>query len=249
MGRKLLAFDVGNSRIKIALFDDGELILRESVALSNLGDCEQILAERFELDGAPDNTLIASVVRGAGESICAAVQSVWAITPRVIDTQMDLGIDFAVARPDHVGIDRLLEASEAFQIVQGAVVVAAFGSAITVDLVSSEGVFQGGTIAPGLQLGSKALHVETSLLPQVELEPPASAIGTDTVACILSGIVYGAAGAVDRLFDEFVAGGEATLVLTGGDAALMSDYIQKPHRIEEDLVLRALVSQDQRECT
>ncbi len=253
MGRKLLVFDVGNSRLKAALYDGDRLIARASLsAVRDMAgeDCKaqvvNVLESRFAPRGTPDHCLIASVVRGADEVIHKAVQTVWAIAPQVVDTDMDLGIDVAVPRPDHVGIDRLLQASEAFRVCAGSVVVAAFGSALTVDLVTADGVFRGGTIAPGLGMGLRALHDETSLLPHVALHPPDSAVGTDTASCIQAGIVYGAAGAVERLFCELAPDGRATLVLTGGDAEVIAPFINYPHRAEPDLVLRAMVSLDRR---
>ena len=253
MGRKLLVFDVGNSRLKAALYDDGRLIAR--VSLSAVRDMAgedykkqvaNVLESRFAPRGMPDRCLVASVVRGADRGIRGAVQQVWGLTPQVVDTDMDLGIDVAVPRPDHVGIDRLLQASEAFRVCAGSVVVAAFGSALTVDLVTADGVFRGGTIAPGLGMGLRALYDETSLLPHVALQPPDSAVGTDTTSCIQAGIVYGTAGAVERLFSELVPDGCATLVLTGGDAEVIAPFINYPHRVEPDLVMRALVSLDSR---
>ena len=198
MGRKLLIFDVGNSRLKAALYADDRLIARASLsAVRDMagGDYKaqviSVFESRFAPMGTPDHCLIASVVRGADGVIHKAVQQVWGLTPQVVDTEMDLGIDVAVPRPDHVGIDRLLQASEAFRICTGSVVVAAFGSALAVDVVTADGVFRGGTIAPGLGMGLRALHDETSLLPQVVLQPPDSAVGTDTASCIRAGIVYG----------------------------------------------------------
>ncbi len=247
MGRKLLVFDVGNSRLKAALYDDGRPIARASI--SGVQDATQVvsvLESRFAPRGTPNRCLVASVVRGADEVIREAVQQVWGLMSQVVDTDMDLGIDVAVPRPDHVGIDRLLQASEAFRICAGSVVVAAFGSALTVDLVTADGVFQGGTIAPGLGMGLRALHDETSLLPHVALQPPDSAVGTDTTSCIQAGVIYGAVGAVERLFSELAPDGRATLVLTGGDAEVIAPFINYPHRVEPDLVMRALVSLDRR---
>lgn len=244
-GRKVLVFDVGNSRLKAALYDNGRPVVRASLAAKRK-EIGALLMSRFAPVGTPDRCLIASVVRGAEGVIQRAVQEVWALAPIAVDAAMDLGIEIAVPRPDYVGIDRLLEASEAFRIARGAVVVAAFGSAMTVDLVSAAGVFCGGTIAPGLGMGLRALRGETSLLPRVALEPPDSAVGTDTASCIRAGVVYGAAGAVERLFRELAPDGRARLVLTGGDAELISPFIALPHRVEADLVLRALVSLDRR---
>lgn len=247
MGRKLLAFDVGNLRLKVAGFDGEEMVLRQSLQLVvDWQVLTQDLSARFDQIDIPDRCLIASVVRGADEAICRAVDSVWGLSSVVVDTQMDLGIDVAVSRPDYVGIDRLLEASEAFHIVGDCVVVVAFGSAITVDLVTDDGVFRGGAILPGLRMGLRSLHEETSLLPDVDLEPPLSALGIDTTSCIQSGVIYGAAGAVDRLCGELVPQGSFSLVLTGGDAELMAPFIQTSCQIEPDLVLRGLASLDRR---
>ena len=248
MGQKLLIFDVGNSRLKAALYDGDRPVVRASLTAKRMevGACRHLLTSRFAPVGAPARCLIASVVRGAEAAIQRAVQAVWALAPIAVDAEMDLGIEIAVPRPDHVGIDRLLEASEAFRIARGAAVVASLGSAMTVDLVDAEGVFRGGTIAPGLGMGLRALRDETSLLPRVVLEPPDSAVGTDTAACIRAGVIYGAAGAIERLFRELVPDGRATLVLTGGDAELLSPFIALPHRVEADLVLRALVSLNRR---
>jgi type III pantothenate kinase len=253
MGRKLLVFDVGNSRLKAALYDDDRPIARASLsAVRDMAgeDCKarvvDVLESRFAPRGTPDRCLVASVVRGADEVIREAVQAVWTIAPLVVDTEMDLGIDVAVPRPDHVGIDRLLQASEAFRVCAGSVVVAAFGSALTVDLVTADGVFRGGTIAPGLGMGLRALYDETSLLPHVALQPPDSAVGTDTTSCIRAGVIYGAAGAVERLFSELVPDARATFVLTGGDAELIAPFVKFPHRVEPDLVMRALISLDSR---
>ena len=127
MRRKLLVFDVGNSRLKAALYDDGRLIARESLsAVQDMAGEDwdraqvvRVLESRFAPKGMPDHCLVASVVRGADAVIHKAVQTVWAIAPKVVDTEMDLGIDIAVPRPDHVGIDRLLQASEAVRISGG----------------------------------------------------------------------------------------------------------------------------------
>ena len=253
MGRKLLVFDVGNSRLKAALYNDDRPIARASLsAVRDMAGEDykarvvDVLESRFAPRGTPDRCLVASVVRGADEVIQKAVQVVWTIAPQVVNTDMDLGIDVAVPRPDHVGIDRLLQASEAFRVCAGSVVVAAFGSALTVDLVTADGVFRGGTIAPGLGMGLRALYDETSLLPHVALQPPDSAVGTDTISCIRAGIVYGAAGAVERLFSELAPDARATLVLTGGDAELIAPFVKFPHRVEPDLVMRALISLDSR---
>jgi type III pantothenate kinase len=145
-------------------------------------------------------------------------------------------------------MDRLLSAAAAFAAGGGPVVVADLGTALTVDLVSGEGVFLGGTIAPGLRLCLEALHLKTSLLPRVDLSPPASVLGTSTPDCIRSGVVYGAAGMVEGLVRRVAAcaEGPARTVLTGGDATFLSPYLTFPHELDPHLVLRGLLIAHQR---
>jgi type III pantothenate kinase len=161
---------------------------------------------------------------------------------------VDLGIRVAVPHRDGVGIDRLLCAAAVFAAGGGPAVVVDLGTALTVDLVSRDGMFLGGTIAPGLRLCLDALHLKTSLLPRVDLSPPASVLGTNTPDCIRSGVVYGAAGMVEGLVRRVAAcaGGPARTVLTGGDAAFLSPYLTFPHELDPHLVLRGLLLAHQR---
>ena len=249
--RTLLALDVGNTRVKVGVFIDGRLTARLHVDTDLAHDVDALVKQlkgTFQNVVSVDACLIASVVKGLHVPLSQAIQDVWDVLPIVVNTEHDLGIRVAVPKPEWVGIDRLLEASEAFRIVKSGVVVAAFGSAITVDLVTGDGVFEGGTILPGLQTGLHALHLETSLLPDLKPEVPHTVLGKDTASCMQAGVVYGAAGAVDRIFKELciIAGKPLPLVLTGGDVRSVAPLLHTQHQIEEDLVLRALVALDKR---
>ena len=249
--RTVLVLDVGNTRVKVGLFVEGRLEARlqvETDQTRDVGFFTDRLRTMFEQWAGLDACLIASVVRGVPVLLIEAVQAVWSVSPLVVNAQDNLGVLVAVPKPEDVGIDRLLEASEAFHILHSGVVVAAFGSAITIDLITDDGTFRGGTILPGLRTGLQALHRETSLLPNLEVNAPEGVLGTDTVACMLAGVVYGAAGAVDRIYQELcvLAGQALPLVVTGGDVRYVASLLQTHHQIEDDLVLRGLVSLDAR---
>lgn len=244
MAQPLLVFDVGNTHIKCALFDQGRMVKRtlfKTVRDGVAADFSDQL-KTFVGDGTPFNCVIASVVRGAAEQVQTCVRLFWHIEAVVVTAAMNLGICAGVPRPEAVGIDRLLEAAEAFRLVKGAVVVATLGSAVTVDLVSQDGVFRGGTILPGLSMGLGVLHVKTSLLPDVTLETPATVLGTDTASCMRAGVVYGMAGAVTRIYQELCAlsADRPKLVITGGDADVIGPFLSLPYQQEPDLVLRSL---------
>jgi type III pantothenate kinase len=249
--RTVLAMDVGNTRVKVALFVSGHIEARLQVPTSQVRDetfLTSQLRSSFGQWATVDACLIASVVKGLHEPLIASIQAMWSVSPVVIHSKNDLGIGIDVPKPEGVGIDRLLEASAAFHILKSGVVVAAFGSAITIDLVTPDGVFRGGTILSGLRMGLFALHQMTSMLPNLEVKAPDGVLGKDTVTCMQAGVVYGAAGAVDRIYEELcvVAGQSLPLIVTGGDVRYVAPLLRSQYQIEEDLVLRGIMALDAR---
>lgn len=244
-----LTLDIGNSSIGCAVFDGEDMRTRwrmdtdariDSAGYSTrLGDVlEGACIGVRALDGA----IASSVVRHMADVMGSAVRSLAGCDLIEADPRTDPGIDVAVEKPEAVGVDRLLAAGSAFRQVGGSVIVVDVGTALTVDLVSASGCFMGGTISPGLKAMTRVLASDTSLLPEVRLEAPASAVGRDTPECIRAGVVFGAAGAVDRVVEELTdaTDGAPRVVLTGGDAPVLSPYLKSPHHSEPDLVLRGL---------
>ena len=244
-----LALDIGNSSIGCAIFDGSDMRTRWSMDTDpGLGSGAYSTRLSAVLEGAGigiralDGAIASSVVRGMTEVMRGAVRTFSGCHLIEADARTDPGIDVAVERPEAVGVDRLLAAAAAFRLVGGPVIVVDAGTALTVDLVSTAGCFMGGTIAPGLKAMANALAIETSLVPEVELEAPASAVGRDTQECIRAGVVFGAAGAVDRVVEELIdtVDGAPRVLLTGGDAPFLSPYLKSTHLSEPDLVLRGL---------
>lgn len=250
--RIVLAFDVGNSRVKGGLYVSGQIASRVEFDTDRSEDVAYLidgLRDLFDTWPQIHACLIASVVREVNAPLKEAIQKIWDVDAQLVSSRDDLGIEVAVPRPEGVGIDRLLEASKAFDLLRSGVVVATMGSAVTIDLVDGSGQFRGGTILPGLRTGLRALYLETSLLPKVEVVVPDSVLGTDTTGCMQAGVVYGAVGAVERIYRELcgVAQDNALpLMLTGGDAKFVSPLLKIAHRVEADLVLRGLIALDAR---
>ncbi len=246
-----LAFDIGNTRVGCGLFDGDEMVARwgfdtdpERPWRAYAADLQRALADAGIAGGGLEAAVAASVVRGMVERLEAALRDLWGLSLIEADPSMDLGIEVAVPVPEAVGIDRLLAAGEAYRLSGGPVILAGLGTAVTIDLVSGDGRFMGGTISPGLRTALWALHARTSLLPQVDLAAPESALGQDTPGCIRAGVVYGIVGGVDRVIAALSqeAEGEPRVLLTGGDARFLSAYLHTAHRVEPDLVLRGLAS-------
>jgi type III pantothenate kinase len=247
----LLAVDIGNTRVGCALFEREEPVAVWGIhtdpdrAASAYGeDLRRAFNDAGMAPGAVAGALASSVVRGMIDRIGEAVEAVCGVGLTAADVSMDLGIRPGVPKPESVGVDRLLAAGEAHRIHEGSLVLACLGTAVTVDLVSSDGRFLGGTIAPGLGTALRSLHGQTSLLPSVDLAKPESVLGRGTRECIRAGVVYGAAGGIDRLSEELslLVEDVPKLVLAGGDAGFIAPYLRTPHTIEPNLVLRGLAS-------
>jgi len=123
--------------------------------------------------------------------------------------------------------------------LQSACVVADFGTAITIDCVSDNGIFLGGAILPGLHVGAEALARRTALLPEVRLARPEWVFGKDTRQAIVGGLVYGARGALRELTEAYATelGRWPPVIATGGDAELVAGGYDIVQAIVPDLCL------------
>jgi len=243
----LVAVDIGNTNVHVGLAEGGLMAqARLFPKTPNVSPEEFQVSLSAALEGvSPEAVIVSSVVRGGVDLVRRTCISLWAGIDVVEATpEMDLGIRSDVQPAAKVGIDRLLAAGEAYALAGGAVVLVGVGTAITVDAVSSDGRFVGGTISPGLRTKLQSLSDRTSLLPLVDLKAPAAFPGKETGESILAGVVIGSAGAVDRLVEELklVVGGGAAVMVTGGDGPFLSPYLKTEHQVLESLVLRGLVT-------
>lgn len=142
-----------------------------------------------------------------------------------------------------VGPDRLVNTAGAFDRHGGDLVVVDFGTATTFDVVDVDGAYIGGVIAPGVNLSLEALHQAAAALPHVDVTKPQGVIGTNTVACMQSGIFWGYVGLVrgicERIREE--RGRPMRIVGTGGLAPLFAQGDLLFDEIEEDLTMHGLV--------
>lgn len=141
-----------------------------------------------------------------------------------------------------VGPDRLANAVAAFDRHGGNVVVVDFGTATNLDVVDTDGAYIGGVIAPGVNLSLEALHMAAAALPHVDVTMPEKVIGTNTVACIQSGIYWGYIGLIEGLIRRIQAERDAPLkvIATGGLAPLFDQGFDLFDAIEDDLTVHGL---------
>jgi len=158
----------------------------------------------------------------------------------------DLPCSVASSLPASAGTgqDRLLASAAAFDLLGQACVVVDAGTAVTVDFVDGEGVFQGGAILPGLRMSLRALHQRAAALPEIELNVPdeAEPFGKDTRQAMLNGVLYGIRGAVRLLTERYAEryGAYPAVIATGGDAQMLFADDELIDRVVPDLVLRGI---------
>jgi type III pantothenate kinase len=142
-----------------------------------------------------------------------------------------------------VGPDRLVNTAGAFDRHGGNLIVVDFGTATTFDVVDFDGAYIGGVIAPGANLSLEALHMAAAALPHVDVAKPARVIGTNTVACMQSGVYWGYIGLVEGIVRAVrkERPGPMKVIATGGLAALFAQGTDTFDAIEDDLTMHGLV--------
>lgn len=235
----ILAVDIGNTHINLALFKGEEIRHHWTLAtvVHRTADEYGIIVDRLLAKAGIDppaikGAVIASVVprlTGVWEELAGRLAG--ADNVLVLDADTPTGIENRYESPRDVGPDRLANGVAANAKYGAPVIVVDFGTAITLDVVSSDGAYLGGAIMPGLEMAAEGLGRKTARLPSVSIADPGRAIGNSTDRSIQSGIFYGTVGAIDSLIERIQAelGGECTVVATGGDAGRFvepSRYIQ-----------------------
>ena len=142
-----------------------------------------------------------------------------------------------------VGPDRLVNTVAGHDLHGGDLIVVDFGTATTFDVVDHDGAYVGGVIAPGVNLSLEALHMAAAALPHIDVAKPAMAIGTNTVACMQSGVYWGYVGLVEGIVREVRREWTRPMkvIATGGLASLFAQGTEIFHSIEDDLTMHGLV--------
>ncbi|MBF0553991.1 MAG: type III pantothenate kinase [Nitrospirae bacterium] len=238
----LLAIDIGNTNIKLGLFN-GDSLRKVSIAVADSASFGENIGN-FISDNrdAVQAVMVSSVVPDMTEQICSIVRPYFAGLPHIVSHRTNTGLRFSVPYPHRVGADRITAAAWAYHHFGGPAAVIDFGTATTISVVGQGGEFIGGAIIPGLRTMALAFSEHTAALPLVELDAPEAALGKDTHSAIISGIVYGTAGAVSRIIYEIEReiGYNISIAATGGGLTLIEACLQRVDVVEPDLLLKGL---------
>ena len=165
------------------------------------------------------------------------------VEPFVIGENVTLGVKVNIPKPSEVGADRLVNAVGAHGSYPGKpLIVIDSGTATTFDVVGADGSFEGGIIAPGINLSMKALHEAAAKLPRVAIQRPDHVIGRDTVAAMQSGVFWGYIDLIDGLVERVKAeyGQPMTVIATGGVASLFEGAAQNIDHFDGDITIKGL---------
>jgi type III pantothenate kinase len=233
----LLALDVGNTNTVLALYNlelqsPGDLVANWRVTTQKTQTADEFgvlilsLLSLHKIDpGTVTGVIISSVVPPLDSTLRRVSERYFKIKPLFVEPGIKTGLPLLIDNPAELGADRVANGVAALERYGGPCVVVDFGTATSFDVVSANGEFLGGVIAPGLGISADALFSRAAKLARVNIKRPLKAIGTNTVNNLQSGIFWGYIGLVDGILERIIAEIEGTpkVIATGGLANLIAD--------------------------
>ncbi len=251
----IIAVDIGNTSIKIGFFVNEDLIVKNIPASPVLKNTEYEdlingFIKEININKNPEGSIICSVVSEITEILFETMKKISLSEPVLVNHKIDTGITFSIPKPEELGADRIANIVAANELYKSPVCVIDFGTATTLSIKGRNRDFIGGAILPGIKMMKESLFMKTSKLPDINIEKPDRALGTDTENCIKSGIIYGTAGAIERILDEIEKDTNMNfeLVLTGGFCHLISGYLNRKYNIIPYLTINGLKILYMRNC-
>ena len=241
----LLAVDVGNTQTVLGLYEGDRIADHWRLATERTRTCDELgvlLGGLLDLDTVDGICLACTVPTLVREWERVATR--WVEAPLLsVGPGVKTGIQIRYDDPREVGPDRIVNSVAAKERYGAPVIVVDFGTSTNFDVVSPEGEYVGGVLAPGIEVSMDALFARAARLVKVDFTAPASVIGKTTVAGLQSGLVYGFAGQVDGIVQRIRAElgcPDAPAVATGGLAELIAPHTATIVRVDPFLTLEGL---------
>lgn len=245
----LLAIDIGNTNIVIGCFRGEELLFEARIATDGARTSDQYGVEiknMLEAFGVRKEDVRDCIISSVVPPVLCAVRSgvcrILGREPMVVEPGLKTGLEICMDSPAQMGADLIVVAVAALRKYAAPLILIDMGTATTMEVLEPGSRYVGGIVTPGVRISLDALTGRTARLPGIDLDRPGKVVGTNTVDCMRSGVMYGAAsmldGMIDRIREE--RGMDYTVVATGGIAPFIVPLCRHPIVLEKDLLLRGL---------
>jgi type III pantothenate kinase len=243
----LLSIDVGNLNVKVGIFDGPRLLDTWRLApdprrtADEYGALLLSLMQHRGATGAIKGVVIGSVVPRMDTLLNEACGRYLGVQPLVVTPRVNMGLEVKTDFPDEVGVDLLAGVVAAKHFYGQPIMTLHLGTAAVLNAVSAEGAFIGCAIAPGPDAMLEGLVGKATKLPFIPLDLPPTALGTNTVTSMQSGVMMGFVALVEGLIKRFRAElGDWQVVATGGYASMLASHTDTVNRVDPDLILQGL---------
>ncbi len=246
----VFAIDIGNTNIVIGCFEDKKVIFTERLSTKKTSTLLEYaisfknVLELYNIDPKTiEGSVISSVVPEITNIINLAIEKITGKKSLIIGPGIKTGLSIRVDNPATLGSDLVVGAVAALAEYPVPLVVIDFGTATTLTVINNKKDLLGGMILPGVMLSLKSLSSGTSQLPEISLEPPKKFIGTNTVDCMKSGILYSTAYGIDGFIEniEKELGEKVNVVATGGLAKAIVPLCKSGIIVDDELLLKGLM--------
>ena len=246
----LLAIEQGNTNTVFAVHDGRDWVAQWRTATESTRTADEYavwLSQFLQMQGLAlkvlDACIISTVVPQSLFNLRNLARRYLKTEPLVIGENAKLGIDLRIDNPAEAGADRLVNCIGAFTRHGGPLMVVDSGTATNFDIIGADGAFEGGVIAPGVNLSMEALHKAAARLPRVAIQRPAKVIGADTVGNMQSGVFWGYVSLIEGLIARIKAeyGRPMKVVGTGGVASLFQGATDAIDEFDPDITVRGLL--------
>ncbi|MFL5761653.1 MAG: type III pantothenate kinase [Thermomicrobiales bacterium] len=245
----LILIDAGNSNTVVAACEPGDSsfthVWRFASRRKNTGDdwrasLVPLLRQAGIRPSQVTGAVISSVVPKITRELILQCEGWLRVTPIVVSANLTLSVNIAIEKPEDIGADRICNAVAAFELIRGPVIVVDLGTATKIEAIHRSGAFLGGAIAPGIGTSLDALVARAAQLYPVELSVPETAIGTNTVHAVQSGLFLGHLTMIEGMVSRFkdTLGSDASVVLTGGYGPIFWQRSEVFSQFEPELTLR-----------
>lgn len=246
----ILAVDIGNTNIVLGCIKEKEILFRERIYTNQQATDLEYAANMktaMEMHGIDsksiDGAIISSVVPTVTSVCAAAVKKLTGVTSMVVGAGIKTGLNIVIDNPAQLGSDLVVDAVAGITEYEAPMIIIDMGTATTLSVIDSNKRYLGGMIMTGMAVAADALTSRTAQLPKIAFEKPKKVIGSNTVDCLKSGLMYANAGALDGSIEriEEELGEKCTVVATGGLAGTVVPLCKRDIILDDDLLLKGLM--------